>query len=367
MFLCSALLFGLFSLPVSADSIDTSSYKVNIYMNSPHSYGQLDILNGEASTKELSKNTTWKSTTVFTQSLTFADSQGTILFDKGKNYTFSAEAFLFEFQHALSNGSGYPHQPIINNENLVLEYTRLVYSNGSIQNIQGGEIFYNRQNNTYGVRVSFNPNQDVTKINFRVSYSYDVNSVDSALPGTSTMCYLMIGTSHSMNLEINVQSEEAGFLSGILGKITDLWATAEAGFANMVKGITELPQKIWQFIENGLKDLFVPDDQYMASYSDRWSELLGSRLGAVYEVGEIVTDSWDNIMSADQTDTINLPRVTIPLGDSSFSFGGEDIKIVPDGFGALVTALKLIVGIVCTVAFINGLLKRYDEVMGVEK
>ena len=76
---------------------------------------------------------------------------------------------------------------------------------------------------------------------------------------------------------------------------------------------------------------------------------MSSRFGAVYQVVNIMTDSWDGIMQADQTDTISFPQATLNFSGTSFSFGGYDVKIVPDGFGVLVTAIKSIVAIVCTV------------------
>ena len=72
-------------------------------------------------------------------------------------------------------------------------------------------------------------------------------------------------------------------------------------------------------------------------------------------------------MQADETDTIEFPQASINLSGTPFTFGGYSVKIVPEGFGVLVTAIKSIVAIVCTVAFVNGMRKRYDEIMGVEQ
>ncbi len=136
---------------------------------------------------------------------------------------------------------------------------------------------------------------------------------------------------------------------------------------NIWDSIVSLPQKLWSLIETGLKALFVPDEEYMSGYSDKWDTLLADRFGAVYQVCDIVMDSWEDIHAADQQDTIDMPVVSIPLpGNNTFSFGGYTVKVVPDGFGVLVDALKLITGILASVAFCNGLLKKYNELMGAD-
>lgn len=166
---------------------------------------------------------------------------------------------------------------------------------------------------------------------------------------------------------VDIQSKEAGLLSGILGWVKKTSEDVAIGFANMVKGITELPQKLWDLISEGLKNLFVPDSDYIAGYKDKWVELLSSRFGAIYQVGTIITDFVGRIQNSDKTNTINLPSVDLNSVGIPFAFGGYDIQVVPSGFETIVEICKKIISIVCTFLFINGLRKRYDEVMGVEQ
>ena len=137
---------------------------------------------------------------------------------------------------------------------------------------------------------------------------------------------------------------------------------------NIFKSLGELPGKIWQYISDGLKSLFVPDEQEMVAYKDKWDELLAERFGAVYQAASLIVDSWSDVQESTQTHTIDMPEVTIPLPEGNkFSFGGFAVQIVPSGFNPLVISVKSAIGIVCTFLFINGLRKRYDEVMGVEQ
>lgn len=106
----------------------------------------------------------------------------------------------------------------------------------------------------------------------------------------------------------------------------------------------------------------------MVGYKTKWETLLAEKLGAVYQVTEIIFGAWDDVQNADETNTITFPTVSIPLPDNNnFSFGGYDVKIVPDGFEAFVEVVKGAIGIACTFLFINGVRKRYDEVMGVRE
>lgn len=174
---------------------------------------------------------------------------------------------------------------------------------------------------------------------------------------------------HNFNLEI--QSEEAGLLSGLLGWVQNIFSKITdtlAKVGEIAASITELPQKLWIKISDGLKSLFIPSSEELEQFISKMDNLLESKFGAVYQVVNTTIESWERVKEADATDTIDMPEVTIALPENNeFTFGGYNIKIVPDGFTAIVTALKSIVGIVCTVAFINGLRKRYDEVMGVDQ
>lgn len=169
------------------------------------------------------------------------------------------------------------------------------------------------------------------------------------------------------NFDIEIQSEEATLLGGILGWIQNIFNKMGDTFDKLVdigEYISELPSKIWGYIENGLKALFIPNSEDIEQFSAKMDTLLESKLGAVYQVSNTVIEAWERIQESDETDTINFPEATINLPDNNtFTFGGYNVKIVPDGFTFIVTTVKMVVGIVCTIAFVNGLRKKYDDVM----
>lgn len=214
-------------------------------------------------------------------------------------------------------------------------------------------------------QFEFAPDRNVSAVEFIIT-----ENIDYSFPGGDNsyiQFYFNTQANNPTFVMVDQPTKTEGLLAGIFQKVKDGFQNLKDGLSNVVKSITELPVKLWENISDGLKGLFVPSEESMTAYKDKWDELLASRFGAVYQVVNIMTDSWDSIMNADQTDTIAFPQATINFSGTPFTFGGYDVKIVPDGFGVLVTAIKSIVAIVCTVAFVNGLRKRYDEIMGVEQ
>lgn len=203
---------------------------------------------------------------------------------------------------------------------------------------------------------TFVPEKDVESIELQLSKSFaDLNV--NATSVNVTRDPGEYGGDNSHFIVIDQSSEEAGLLDSILG------------FVKSIKeGVLNLPTLIWEKISNGLQSLFIPSDEYIIQFKNDIDILLSERLGAVYEVVDITLNSWEQIQDYDETNTIKLPRIRHYFRDGSsdgtwFTFGGQQVQIVPDGFEEIVTTLKIIIGIVCTVAFVNGLKKRYDEIM----
>ena len=162
------------------------------------------------------------------------------------------------------------------------------------------------------------------------------------------------------NFNIEFQSEEAGLLSGLLGWVKNIFNK----IGDIGQAIIELPGKIADLVVTGVKNLFIPSTEDVENFSGKMDTLLENKLGAVYQVSNTVIEAWDRVQEADEQDTINFPETEIQLlGDDTFAFGGYDVQIVPEGFTWLATIVKSVAGIVATIAFINGLRKRYDEVM----
>lgn len=163
----------------------------------------------------------------------------------------------------------------------------------------------------------------------------------------------------SINDSTNKISDKLGEVKdGITDKLSDV-----------KDGITNKLTEIKDNLLDGIKSFFIPSDEVMEEIDDEWDELLKTRFGALYEVSGIITDfasemSWDFVEQAGEKNTIIMPSVTVKLVDTDFSFGGYEVKVVPDGFDVLTTALKGITSIVCTLLFVNALRRKYDKLVG---
>lgn len=274
-------------------------------------------------------------------------------------------------------------------------YAFAIFTDGSVKYLQPEVV--NKREESFDVKMLVNADKDVKQICFTTHFFIDdVFAWIGVEDRRETYYSFGFGedrndTDHKVIIDVqdpmvnqqqqtNDKLDEANskleeMLGTLFNGFNDLGETNRNGFASLgekikevFNAITNLPSKIWEFIETGLKNLFVPDEEFMVSYKDKWSNLLADKLGAVYQVTEIIFGAWDDVRNADQTNTINLPVVTIPLPqNNSFSFGGYDVKIVPDGFESAVELVKVAIGIVCTFMFINGVRRRYDEIMGVNE
>ena len=192
-----------------------------------------------------------------------------------------------------------------------------------------------------GVDEKFIFSIGVVYINFSVTNaSYEEST--TVINGTPTKRY---GYYMSVS-NVNVSGVgELGFLAGIL------------------QGILDLPNHIIQ----GIKQLFVPSQADVLEFRDKVEALLSSRLGAAYEATDIVENFAYSLGSgalsssiADREDpeTIILPELTVNLAGTDFTFGGWEVRIIPEGFESIVESLKLIVNIVCTLMVVNVLRTR---------
>jgi len=240
------------------------------------------------------------------------------------------------------------------------------YIDGSSEYVSGSVLGTSGQaEKTY--KVTFTPDKDVKYFEVRIRTPF-YSLLGDTSSFTVSAYYGETIADGRIKLTIDQPSEEAGLLEGIWGSLASGFDNLSQKLQSVVDTITNLPSKIWEFIENGLKSLFVPDEEYIEDYKSRWDTFLADKLGAVYQVVQITYGAWEDISLADTKNEIDFPKVTIPLPDNEkFSFGGMKVQIVPEKFEGIVDTLKIIVGIACTIMFVNGLRKRYDEVMGVEK
>lgn len=379
------MLSSNFLLVVNAESVDTSKHQILTYswmntdLGTAYGYGSkyVGLSDGTTDQYQTVSYVDFNTKLLFASGFQITNTDGSILIPGGKTAELKLDQLWSEV--TLKKPSGDLQTTFKHSDNSTA-YASLEYVDGTTEIIYPVPV--KRQDSTIDVTFNFTPKKDLLKMSVILETNLSILQgrlhADQKEDGNyRTLAYLDFGEKQdgTMNLSIEVDSKEAGLLAsliewvkGIFDKITDGFENVKNGFTNVINGIIELPQKIWSFIEDGLKKLFVPDESFIESFKNRWDLLLEDKLGAVYQVVTLASDLWNTIMAYDETNIISMPEVEIPLPDDiHFAFGGYDVKIVPDGFVSLVNAVKLIISILATVLFVNGLRKRYDEVMGVEQ
>lgn len=151
------------------------------------------------------------------------------------------------------------------------------------------------------------------------------------------------------------ESSSSGFFSSIIEWVKGIY-----------NSIVELPTRVATFIGDKLHELFIPTQSQMRAYLNSWDTMLSQRFGAIYQVVSLLRDMFNSIIDASTggvQDTIEIPLTELRFGNTVFPFGGWEVDIIPDGFDILVDALKLVVDIVCTVACLGALRKKFDDLM----
>lgn len=362
MLLACSCFLSVSLVSANADEVDHSAYHiyttVSIYGGSTLTTGMIYPKDSTRQNIAMSKAITGTSNLKIGVEHYLANSDKTALYDKGAIVQGKLENIYFKGSVNYPNVATYTLQ-------LKTASAYVLYADNTTKSVPC-DISKDR-NGYYVVDFNFEAEKDVSQIVFNMV----TDTASSLIDGKSITVNIEVGEPTTAaeandnivfnNLYSDVQSAEVGWLARI-------WQKLSNGFDSLIDGIVNLPAKIWGFIEDGLKSLFVPDEAFIASYKDKWEQLLSDKLGAVWQVVEVTFGSWEEINVSDEQNTIAIPKVSIPLPeDNEFSFGPYDVKIVPDGFEFLATAVKAITGILSTFLFINGVRKRYDEVMGVEQ
>lgn len=389
------MLFLAFSVTAKAEPIVVPDYSVSIY-----SYAQFDGKRGSDTVIGTSFIPTNRDGEIYGSSFTETFSKSFKTLQLSNNYTFQSKGdpFVYKGQAVTVyvdyvRWSGYAEiattGPQGNTSNLYIATPQAVagyfFSPGGHYQYVSGTYEYNDLTKAYDLKFEFTADHAVTYFYFDfVGLCKDFGSTTTADVSFSSMVGEVKDGDYFVTINTTTKAEQNqeeikdklddtndkldnvnDKLDGVNNKLESGFASLGEKLSNVFSAITDLPSKIWEFIENGLKSLFIPDEEFMTDYKDRWESSLAEKLGAVWQASNVIFGAWDSVMEADEQDMITMPEVTIPLpSNESFSFGGFDVPIVPDGFDALVMAVKSIVGIGCTLMFINGLRKRYESIMG---
>lgn len=381
LLLCLVSLFTLFSVPVSAVSIDLEGY--NIYVVSEAIFD-----NGKMSLGSLTFTPNDGTQTVFTDDLPTSVYQSSLLqpiyidttYYIGMNNDtniFEGNHFQFKMQNAYDT-TGWVS--IMGGPVRYVDPVDTIFS-AVIYYVDGSVTYANvnddkRTNGAYDLFFNVDTNKAVTKVSINIKQEFNPTTFNDIFTNVGDQYNFVIQrtlgevlSDDSYQISIKYASEEEEKLDKIDNTLTSgfqrLWESITGGFSELIDSILELPSKLWDLISEGLKALFVPSDEFVTEFIGNSGGFIEQKLGFVYQGVFMLEELWSNVMDWSSTSRVEFPAVTIPLPDNqSFTFGGYDVKIIPDGFDYIKLICQTMSGLVCTVLFVNGLRKRYDEFMG---
>lgn len=183
------------------------------------------------------------------------------------------------------------------------------------------------------------------------SLSVDVSSIDR-LAGHELIIWFNGDFYTGLGLYLNVSTLE-GEVEFAETMNANWWLWAK----DLLTSVDSLPERIAEELSN----LFVPDAGKVETIGDNAADLAEDRLGAIYQSGEMlgsVTDAF--VYDGSNMSVLAFPAVTFHFGDVPWTFGGWNVEVVPPGFALLIDSLKLIIDIVCTLAFVSALKRRFE-------
>lgn len=170
------------------------------------------------------------------------------------------------------------------------------------------------------------------------------------------------------SVTVTQDEEETGIFAGIFGWVKKIF-NAIIDLPNAIgKKLTEFGK----WLVDQIKGLFIPSEESIVQLKDKFQSLLADRFGAAYQAVEIVENFADrmSISTFDESvNTITFPSVDVGIGKDAngnkilYTFGGWEVDVIPNGFEKLVDPLKVIIDIVCTLAFVMALKKRLEGVL----
>ena len=112
--------------------------------------------------------------------------------------------------------------------------------------------------------------------------------------GSYKTSYAMFGITYEYNFAIDSFSaevvDEGGLLSNIIGWVKKIADSVTELPSKIVEGIGQKLTQLKDGLLEGIKNLFIPNEEQVLDLRNRFEELLASRFGAVYESSEIIDD-----------------------------------------------------------------------------
>lgn len=199
----------------------------------------------------------------------------------------------------------------------------------------------------------------VNDFEIRLNFNYTGASGVSLLSNGGFVPYFANPTNciYSKNAVIYSDMDESSVNTGLLQGIIEWLSNILNSIKAIGTAIAELPGKIVSALIDGLKSLFVPDEEDFLELKTKYEGLLSERLGFVWQVGEWIVSFGEGILSAFQSGSeyvFQFPGIVIDLPDGNFTFVPSQTVDLENAAMAVVRPVAgTIVSLVCVLAFMR--------------
>lgn len=255
----------------------------------------------------------------------------------------------------------------------------------SLDNVQCYIMFDINENNFISLDSSYDfpSSLDGYYINYVLEPSPDCGNLTSV--NVKSVDYLNDTNDSLLFISNGFRSIMDNFSTGLSNVVTNATDNANRIIQNTTQKVDEVKQGVTEVkdsvietknsildLPNKIKEMltgfFVPDEETINSKFAEFETLLSDRFGLIYQSADIIHDFADSlqtqaVMVADTGGIITLPSVTVSLAGVDYTFGGYDVDIIPNGFEALQTAVRLATSMVCTVVFVNMLKNKLEAIL----
>lgn len=333
------LLFGAFSNSCYAEEVSNVTVQ-GVYYSNGSQYYDTGVLTSIDGSSDLVRLYPFNVSYTADDYIFISKSDGTTLVPEDRDFEVDVKYIKSSLIFTESDGSLAHVYPHLENVSIsLLGYEK----DGTIHSFSNNLTLKRLSGSYYEMHASIPAqNFEISSFRFRINYGryesgFDLSSV--SLPFKSVE--REVGFSENKPL-VSIQSEESSWLKKVFNSILDL------------------PSKLSDMLTN----FFLPDEEFIADYKNNFDELLSEHLGAVYEVFDFFSTIYNAIDSdIDSQDSIEMPVVNVSLAGTTFSFGGYTVHLIPDRFAPIVDTLKILLGIVVTLLFVNMLKKRYEGIV----
>jgi hypothetical protein len=241
------------------------------------------------------------------------------------------------------------------------------------------EYIFN-DDNSYDLRLHINAPFDIYFIRFELGFKdtdmtgFRQDYFDSG----KYSIYQSKGSTSNSTFTCHENTSDKGLLKTIIQWLKDI----KDSIVNVKDSVVNLPSKIatslksffdnivdslsalGDFIKNTLEFLFVlPDDSVSIMFST-FENFMIEHFGALYQSIQLFYSFVVDFQPGTTVEIIKIPKIVLNFSGSTFSFGGYEVDVVPNGFEWLFDSLKMLINIVLTFAFANVLKNKFDRFVG---